>query len=203
VSIIEGETGCGKSSRVPLMLLRSVPGCRMFISQPRRIAASSLKDRVCSTDPDLARFFGLRLGHGHRSETPSTRVWFCTTGYLVRLLAHHPDAFRSHTHLVIDEVHERSVDTDILCLLTRRLLHTNPRIKLVLMSATLSSALYQSYFQVEMPPVQVKVRLHPIEIAFADEFDRGGGLVSLMDQHGGRQGGAGTPATDNRVRKEQ
>jgi hypothetical protein len=47
---------------------------------------------------------GMRLGHGMRTETPKTRIWFVTTGYLVRLLAHHPEIFNDHTHLVIDEV---------------------------------------------------------------------------------------------------
>ena len=65
---------------------------------------------------------GLRMGHGVRDEDPETRVFFVTTGYLVRLIAHQPAAFYSHTHLIIDEVHERSVDGDLLCLLARKLL---------------------------------------------------------------------------------
>ena len=39
VSIIQGETGCGKSSRVPLMLLAALPDARLMVAQPRRIAA--------------------------------------------------------------------------------------------------------------------------------------------------------------------
>ena len=62
------------------------------------------------------------MGHGVKDEVDDTQIYFVTTGYLVRLLAHHPEAFYTHTHLIIDEVHERSVDGDILCLLARRLL---------------------------------------------------------------------------------
>ncbi|KAG5189754.1 P-loop containing nucleoside triphosphate hydrolase protein, partial [Tribonema minus] len=124
VTIIHGETGCGKSSRVPLMLLEELGsgrhGARMFVSQPRRIAAKALMDRV--RQASCEDLIGMRLGHGMRTEGPQTRVWFVTAGYLVRLLAHHPEAFSEHTHLIIDEVHERSVDTDILCLLAKRLL---------------------------------------------------------------------------------
>ena len=65
---------------------------------------------------------GMRMGHGIKDESEATRIYFVTTGYLVRLLAHHPESFQAHTHLIIDEVHERSVDGDILCLLARRLL---------------------------------------------------------------------------------
>ena len=62
------------------------------------------------------------MGHGVKDEAEDTQVYFVTTGYLVRLIAHQPAAFYSHTHLIIDEVHERSVDGDLLCLLARRLL---------------------------------------------------------------------------------
>ena len=145
VTIIHGETGCGKSSRVPCFLLRAPPPeptrtaseVRMIVSQPRRIAAKALAERVRSCEPDLADKIGLRMGHGIREyETHNTRAWFVTTGYVVRLLANHPSWFNSHTHLIIDEVHERSIDTDILCLLCRRLLQSHPTIRLVLMSAT-------------------------------------------------------------------
>jgi hypothetical protein len=54
--------------------------------------------------PGCHDLVGMRLGHGMRTETPATRIWFVTTGYLVRLLAHHPEIFNDHTHLVIDEV---------------------------------------------------------------------------------------------------
>jgi len=62
-----------------------------------------------------------------------------TTGYLVRFLAKNTKAFDDVTHLIIDEVHERSIDSDILCSLARRLLKTHPRIRLVLMSVTVAA----------------------------------------------------------------
>jgi HrpA-like RNA helicase len=55
-----------------------------------------------------------------REESSSTRLWFVTTGYLVALLAHHMESFSKYTHLVIDEVHERSADGDIICLLAKK-----------------------------------------------------------------------------------
>jgi len=176
-TIIQGETGCGKSSRVPVMLLEAPPPdpsskkVKMFICQPRRIAAKSLTERVRTTEPHLKDSIGLRMGHGVREyETKNTRAWFVTTGYLVRYLANNIDAFHDVTHLVIDEVHERSIDSDIICLLAKRLLQTHPTIRLVLMSATVAAKLYQDYFGVAQPPIFVGVRCHPIKEFFSEDI---------------------------------
>lgn len=178
VTIIHGETGCGKSSRVPCFLLRAkppqpslaAPEVKMIVSQPRRIAAKALAERVRKVEPDLAHKIALRMGHGMKEfETHKTRAWFVTTGYVVRLLANHPHWFDSHTHLIIDEVHERSVDSDILCLLCRRLLHSHPTIRLVLMSATLAADLYSQYFGAPQP-IHVGVRRFPINEYFVEDL---------------------------------
>jgi len=179
VTIIHGETGCGKSSRVPCMLLRAnppqptsaAPEVKMIVSQPRRIAAKALAERIRSCEPDIAPKIALRMGHGVKEhETSKTRAWFVTTGYVVRLLANHPGWFDSHTHLIIDEVHERSIDTDILCLLCRRLLESHPTIRLVLMSATLAAELYSQYFGSPEPPIHVGARRFPIKEYFVEDL---------------------------------
>ncbi|KAJ8599386.1 hypothetical protein CTAYLR_007029 [Chrysophaeum taylorii] len=180
VTIVVGETGCGKSSRIPLFLLETTRDARMFVSQPRRIAARSLCDRVRSTlPPEQRQRCGLRLGHGERDEFwGETRVWFCTTGYLVRLLASYPQAFDDHTHLVIDEVHERSVDTELLCLLARRLVASHPKIRVVLMSATLCASLYRDYFGVAEPHIFVGARRFQNKEWYADDLVAGlGGMA--------------------------
>jgi HrpA-like RNA helicase len=158
------------------MLLRSAPDegfkeTKLFISQPRRIAAKALVERVRAVEPELRDCFALRMGHGVREyETRHTRAWFVTTGYLVRRLVSDPSTFDSVTHLIIDEVHERSVDTDILCMLCRRLLATNDRIRLVLMSATLAADLYRDYFNVPEPPIKVGARRFPVEEFYLNDI---------------------------------
>ena len=188
VTIIHGETGCGKSSRVPCFLLRAeppqpsfaAPEVKIVISQPRRIAAKALAERVRNTEPDIAHKVALRMGHGLKEfETNKTKAWFVTTGYIVRLLANHPHWFDSHTHLIIDEVHERSVDSDILCLLCRRLLHTHPTIRLVLMSATLAANLYCQYFGAPQP-IHVGLRRFPVNEYFVEDLER---HLSLSRKH--------------------
>ena len=163
------------------MLLKSPPPdgslrkVKFFISQPRRIAAKALVERVRSCEPDLKDKFSLRMGGGWKEyESKETQVSFVTTGYLVRLLANHPEKFNEMTHLVIDEVHERSVDTDLLCLLSRRLLQTNKTIRLVLMSATLATKMYRDYFSVINEPIHVGVRTFPITEYFIEDLSQFG-----------------------------
>ena len=111
------------------------------------------------------------MGHGVKEyQTANTRAWFVTTGYLVRLLANNPERFTHISYIVIDEVHERSVDSDILCLLCRRLLHTNSQIRLVLMSATLAANMYQEYFGTPEPPIKVGARRFPVKEVYLDDF---------------------------------
>jgi HrpA-like RNA helicase len=189
------------------MLLKAAPPdpsmkeAKVFISQPRRIAAKALVERLRSVEPELCDQIALRMGHGIRGkllkvtvpfvsasffltfywyiaeyETPRTRAWFVTTGYLVRLMANHPERFDDVTYLIIDEVHERSVDTDILCLLCRRLLRSNPHIRLILMSATLAAHLYQTYFDVADPPIRVGARRFPVQEIYLEDIK---GIVTL------------------------
>lgn len=85
---------------------------KMFVSVPRRIAAKALVERLRAVEPDIKDQIALRMGHGVREyETKKTRAWFVTSGYLVRLMANHPEHFDKISILIIDEVHERSVDT--------------------------------------------------------------------------------------------
>lgn len=169
----QGETGCGKSSRVPMILLEAERRCgrqvRMMVSQPRRIAARALADRLRRGKD--GEFVGLRMGHGERVESEKTGIWFCTSGYIVQLIAHHPSSFAAHSHLIIDEVHERSVDADLLCLLARRLLSQHEHLRLVIMSATIHTGLYSRYFGV--PPEQTKfvgARRFPLRLHYADDM---------------------------------
>ncbi|EED90690.1 predicted protein, partial [Thalassiosira pseudonana CCMP1335] len=72
---------------------------------------------------------------------------------------------------VIDEVHERSVDTDILCYLVRRLLASRPDLRLILMSATLAANMYQQYFGSHYPPIFVGARRFPIEEIYVEDLE--------------------------------
>lgn len=127
------------------------------------------------------------MGHGVRDETSSTKLFFVTAGYLVRLLAYHPESFRSHTHLIIDEVHERSVDGDLLCMLAKRLLKTHPTIKLILMSATMEIGLYQQYFASpnkeygSLECISVGARRFPVQLFYSEDINSRSSFPRLME----------------------
>ena len=146
--ILDGPTGCGKSTQVPMALVKSNPTFRLWVTQPRRMAALSLCRRVnmvSGGEMDAAYSIG-----GRSSEQRTSRVVFMTPGVLLKRVK---AAFRSAsflqdvsvTHILLDEVHERTVETDILCCLLRELLKYNSMIRLVLMSATLSCDEMQLY----------------------------------------------------------
>ena len=112
-----------------------------MVAQPRRIAARALKDYVGRS---LGPVVGLRMGGGVREETADSCIYFVTTGYLMQYMIHKQHT--NVTHLIIDEVHERSIAADVLCYLMRKMLINNPALRLILMSATMFTDIYRDYF---------------------------------------------------------
>lgn len=111
VTVIHGETGSGKSSRLPVMLVEEAMArggrrAKMFVSQPRRAATRALAQRVREEAEESGGKWSvaMRLGHGVREGPRGAEVTFATTGYIVRLIANSPGLLDSHTHLIIDEV---------------------------------------------------------------------------------------------------
>ena len=178
IIMLHGETGSGKSSRVPQRIYEDAKNqgknCKMMISQPTRIAARSLMNRLRTT---MGKLVGVRLGNNVRDESEDTKIHFCTTGYLVRYLAHKPRHFLQHTHLIIDEIHTRSVDGDILCLLVKRLLKVHKTLKVILMSATIHTSLIAEYFTRDtdqyygdLKCLSVGKRRFPLTIHYLDDL---------------------------------
>jgi HrpA-like RNA helicase len=107
-----------------------------------------------ATDPSTYREQGCKLGDtvGYQIRldkkcSRKTRLLFCTTGILLRRMHGDPD-LRGVTHVIVDEVHERNVDTDFLLAILRTLVHRKgSTVKVVLMSATMDAQLFVRYFQ--------------------------------------------------------
>jgi len=154
VVVISGATGCGKSTQVPQFLLdhslESGNGgfCNIVCTQPRRIAAIGIAERVAS---ERAEKCGDSVGYSIRLETKRsarTRLLFCTTGILLRTLESDRELKEGPiSHIVVDEVHERSLDSDFLLIVLKDLLRRRPGLRLVLMSATLNADLFSEYFE--------------------------------------------------------
>jgi ATP-dependent RNA helicase DHX57 len=152
VVVLSGETGCGKSTQVPQFILeRAIVENRgaetnIVCTQPRRISAIGLAERVAAERVERC---GDVVGYSVRLESKlseKTRLHFCTMGILLRRLLSDP-SLSGVTHVVLDEVHERSVESDLLLLLLRRLLNRRRDLRVVLMSATADADFFAAYFE--------------------------------------------------------
>uniref|UniRef100_A0A8C3T325 ATP-dependent RNA helicase DHX29 n=1 Tax=Chelydra serpentina TaxID=8475 RepID=A0A8C3T325_CHESE len=174
VVVVAGETGSGKSTQVPHFLLEdlllNVGGsskCNIVCTQPRRISAVSLATRVCEE-------MGCETGPGGRNSLcgyqirmesrtgEATRLLYCTTGVLLRKLQ--DDSLLSNvSHVIVDEVHERSVQSDFLLIILKEILHKRSDLHLILMSATVDSEKFSSYFT-HCPILRISGRSYPVEV---------------------------------------
>ena len=150
VALIRGATGCGKSTQLPKFLLHeaatAATGCSIVVTQPRRLAAMALADRVASElgETEVGGLCGYRI-RGEARVSARTALTFVTTGLMLRQLESDPLLERV-SHVIVDEVHERSVDTDLLLLVLRRAIANGTTAKIVLMSATVDASPFVSYF---------------------------------------------------------
>ncbi|KAH6649156.1 P-loop containing nucleoside triphosphate hydrolase protein [Truncatella angustata] len=188
VTIIAGETGSGKSTQSVQFILDDLyargfgRAANIVCTQPRRISALGLADRV--SDERCVQV-GKEVGYSIRGENKvsnQTKITFVTTGVLLRRLqtsgGRTEDVVASLadvSHVVIDEVHERSLDTDFLLSIIRDVLKRRKDLKLVLMSATLDAATFRNYFTSEglqVGLVEIAGRTYPVEDYYLDDIIR-------------------------------
>ncbi|ODA81741.1 hypothetical protein RJ55_00244 [Drechmeria coniospora] len=201
VAIISGETGSGKSTQSVQFILddlyaNSLGSCaNIIVTQPRRISALGLADRVAE---ERCSRVGEEVGYAIRGESRQsrdTKITFVTTGVLLRRLqtagGRVDDVVASLadvSHVVIDEVHERSLDTDFLLNLMREVLRAKKgMLKLILMSATLDAATFKNYFASEglrVGTVEISGRTFPVEKYYLDDVIRMTGFNAEANDKG-------------------
>lgn len=141
---------------------------QIICTQPRRVAATSVAERVAK---EMCDELGKRVGYQIRMEakkSSQTKLLFCTTGIVLRRLQDDSD-LAGVTHVLVDEVHERQQQTDVLLIILRTLLNTTrPDLKVILMSATLDSDLFCSYFN-SAPLISVPGKMFPIKNYFLED----------------------------------
>ncbi|TLD18362.1 putative helicase [Venturia nashicola] len=177
VVILCGETGCGKSTQLPSYVLEHQLSqgkeCKIYCTEPRRISAISLAQRVSEelgeSKGDVGTHRSL-VGYAIRLEskvTPSTKLVYATVGVVLRMLES-SRTLDDITHLLIDEVHERSIDTDFLLVILRSLMARRPELKVVLMSATVDASRFSKYLN-NAPIINVPGRTFPVRTRYLED----------------------------------
>ncbi|KAK3737105.1 hypothetical protein RRG08_016411 [Elysia crispata] len=191
VVVIAGETGSGKSTQIPQFILgdciaQGHDDVSVVCTEPRRISATSLAMRVSQEmgeghletgvkgldvgEPKAYRNGGPLVGYQIRFESrrgPGTKLVYCTTGVILRQLQGSAD-LNSVSHLIIDEVHERSVQSDFLMIVVKEILTRRSDLKVILMSATLDSAKFSAYFD-HCPVINIPGRTFPVEVFYLED----------------------------------
>ena len=172
----------GKTTQLPAYLLEDLitrgVGSEGYIicTQPRRIAAITVAERVAYERQEAV---GKTVGYSVRLNSrmsSSTRILYCTTGVLLRRLQH-PEFLASVSHIVVDEVHERQVETDFLMTLLKQNAPNYPHLRLVMMSATMQEGLFSDYFS--CPIIYVKGRCFNVEQHYIKDIHK---LVAIQQK---------------------
>lgn len=136
--VIEAPPGAGKTTRVPSAILDLVRG-EVIVLEPRRIAARLAAGRVAwEAGEDVGGAVGYQVRFEEKTG-PRTRLRFVTEGILTRRLLTDP-SLKGIDAVVLDEFHERHLDSDLALALLKRLQRSRPEMRIVVMSATLDAA---------------------------------------------------------------
>lgn len=187
ITVLSAATGSGKTTQLPQYILDAYAQIKgsfdrppsVLVTQPRRIAAKSVAQRVAEERERMQEGLGRAVGYSVRfdSKAPSNvtdgSILFCTAGILLRRLQREPD-LGTVTHLILDEVHERDVFTDILLLVVRKMLLRRPDLRVILMSATMDADKFVHYFRAAGYSVGTVLDIegtnHPVEEFFLQDI---------------------------------
>ena len=186
IMIVVGETGSGKTTQLTQYLAEAgfaddgIIGC----TQPRRVAAKSVADRVAK---EVGCKLGEEVGYTIRFEdhtSPATRIKYMTDGMLQREILLDPDIKR-YSCIMLDEAHERTISTDVLFALLKKALKRRPDLKVIVTSATLDADKFSVYFN-ECPIFTIPGRTFPVEVLYSKEPESDyldTSLVTVMQIH--------------------
>ena len=181
VVVVAGETGSGKTTQLPKICLELGRGITGLIghTQPRRIAARSVAERICH---ELGVSLGETIGYQVRFTEevgPHTLVKLMTDGILLAEIQSDPDLLRYDT-LIIDEAHERSLNIDFILGYLAQLLPRRPDLKVIITSATIDTERFAAHFGEHRaggkrgdhcPIIEVSGRTYPVEIRYRPLFE--------------------------------
>ena len=193
VLILVGETGSGKTTQIPQLILDEAPSSSIVVTQPRRVAAITVATRVAD---ERGTNLGEQVGYAVRFEnciSSSTHIRYVTDGVLLReALSDGPAKLRKrYSHIIIDEVHERTVNTDLIIGVMKETLmmkdtsekpagssiltaiRSKLPFKIILMSATTDKEKLVNFFKkktnLSVSEIDIPGRLHPVRTMNAVE----------------------------------
>ncbi|HYL91015.1 MAG TPA: ATP-dependent RNA helicase HrpA, partial [Burkholderiales bacterium] len=166
VVIVCGETGSGKTTQLPKMLLemgREKIG-RIGHTQPRRIAARSVAARIAEElGTELGGVVGCKVRF-HDQVGARTAVKLMTDGILLAETQGDRE-LREYGSIILDEAHERSLNIDFLLGYMKRLVARRPELRVVVTSATIDAERFSKHFD-GAPVIEVSGRLYPVDVRY-------------------------------------
>jgi ATP-dependent RNA helicase DHX8/PRP22 len=186
VLVVIGETGSGKTTQMTQYMVelglakRGVIGC----TQPRRVAAVSVAKRVAE---EFGCALGEQVGYSIRFENVTSKdtiIKYMTDGMLMREYLADNDLY-SMSAIMLDEAHERTINTDVLFGLLKDLCRRRPDLKIIVTSATLDAEKFSGYF-FDAPIFTIPGRTFPVEILYTKEPESDyleAALVTVLQIH--------------------
>ncbi|XP_045775250.1 ATP-dependent DNA/RNA helicase DHX36-like [Maniola jurtina] len=175
VIVISGETGCGKSTQVPQIILdeaicaKKGANVKILVTQPRRIAASSLAMRVAKErDENLGHSVGYAVRLEKVEERLRGSIRYCTTGILLAELEVN-QSLSNYSHIILDEVHERDIHVDLSMCMLKQVLKKRKDLKLILMSATIDADTLSQYFD-GCPLLHIEGLAYPVQDIYLEQI---------------------------------
>lgn len=167
--VVTAPPGAGKSTLLPLSMLEALPGGRILMLEPRRLAARQVAVRMAAM---LGEPVGRTVGYRVRFESrvsDATRIEVITEGILERMLVDDP-TLDGVAAVIFDEFHERSMASDVALALTREAQDVvRPDLRIVVMSATIDATALCA--RLGAPHLHAPGRMFDVEIVHTDDFD--------------------------------
>ncbi|KAF2348160.1 Helicase-associated domain [Trinorchestia longiramus] len=186
ILIVVGETGSGKTTQMTQYLAEAgfTTKGKIGCTQPRRVAAMSVAKRVSE---EFGCRLGQEVGYTMRFEdctSPETIIKYMTEGMLLRECLIDPD-MTNYACIMLDEAHERTINTDVLFGLLKQAISKRPELKLIVTSATLDAVKFSEYFN-QAPIFTIPGRTYPVEILYTREPETDyldASLITVMQIH--------------------
>lgn len=169
--VLTAETGAGKSTILPLGLLKNFEG-KMIMTEPRRLAVLGVSSRVAELyDCEIGQEVGYKI-HLENKISDKTRLEVLTEAVLVRMLQDDP-SLEDYNLVVLDEFHERSVNTDLALAFLKEAMELREDLYVIVMSATIDSKKIAEYLGKEKsaPVISIPGKMFPVEVKYDGKTD--------------------------------